>query len=52
MKKQMMHANKRAIPYVVLVGEEEMSSNTYTLKNMVSGEQEKLSLQALISKVK
>ncbi|MFD0991068.1 histidine--tRNA ligase [Mariniflexile jejuense] len=52
MKKQMNHANKRNIPFVVLVGEEEMTSNTYTLKNMVSGEQFKVSLGDLISKVK
>jgi histidyl-tRNA synthetase len=52
MKKQMMHANKRNIPFVVLVGEDEMQSNTYTLKNMVSGEQNKLLLEELIQKVK
>jgi histidyl-tRNA synthetase len=52
MKKQMAHADKRAIPFVVLVGEEEVNSNTFTLKNMVSGEQSKLSLQNLILKIK
>ena len=49
MKKQMNYANKRAIPYVVLVGEEEMKTNNYTLKNMNSGEQYKVSLSELIS---
>jgi len=52
MKKQMNHANKRNIPFVVLVGDEEIKSDSYTLKNMVSGEQEKVSLQDLISKFK
>ena len=52
MKKQMNHANKRAIPFVVLVGEEEVNSNTYTLKNMISGEQHKVSMEALINLVK
>ncbi|MCL4156192.1 UNVERIFIED_CONTAM: hypothetical protein GTU68_042983 [Idotea baltica] len=52
MKKQMNHANKRNIPFVVLVGEEEMNNNIYTLKDMKSGEQSKLSLQDLISKLK
>ncbi len=52
MKKQMNHANKRAIPFVVLVGEEEMKSEVYTLKNMVKGEQDKLDLDALITAVK
>ena len=52
MKKQMNHANKRQIPFIVLVGEEEIISNTYTLKNMNSGEQLKLSLQDLITHIK
>ncbi|SFZ92057.1 histidyl-tRNA synthetase [Flaviramulus basaltis] len=52
MKKQMNHANKRNIPFVVLVGEEEMNSNIYTLKNMVSGEQHKVSLEDLINHIK
>jgi histidyl-tRNA synthetase len=52
MKKQMMHANKRNIPYVVLVGEQEMYSNTYTLKNMISGIQETVPLEVLISLIK
>ena len=47
MKKQMQYADKRNIPYVVLVGEEEMRANEYTLKNMKSGEQEKLTLERL-----
>lgn len=49
MKKQMSHANKRTIPFVVLVGDKEIEDNVYTLKNMASGEQLKLSLQELIS---
>ncbi|MBP0903794.1 histidine--tRNA ligase [Mariniflexile gromovii] len=52
MRKQMDHANKRNIPFVVLVGEEEVASNTYTLKNMVSGEQFKVSLSELVNHLK
>ncbi|PWH81459.1 histidine--tRNA ligase [Algibacter marinivivus] len=52
MKKQMNHANKRQIPFVVLVGDQEIESNTYTLKNMISGEQDKVSLETLMSKIK
>ena len=51
MKKQMQYADKRNIPYVVLVGEEEIKANEYTLKNMKSGEQEKLTLERLIDKL-
>ena len=51
MKKQMNYANKRDIPFVVLVGEEEMNANSYTLKNMKSGEQTKCSLSDLIQTI-
>lgn len=52
LKKQMNYANKRNIPFVVLVGEEEMNNSLYTLKDMKSGEQKKVSLDVLISSVK
>lgn len=52
MKKQMNYANKRNILFVVLVGEEEMNNSLYTLKDMKSGEQKKVSLDVLISSVK
>ena len=52
MKKQMNYANKREIPFVVLVGEEEMDNAVYTLKDMKSGAQTKVSLEALITAVK
>jgi histidyl-tRNA synthetase len=52
MKKQMQYANRRNIPYVVMVGEEEMSTTTFTLKNMVSGKQSKVSLDQLISELR
>ncbi len=47
MKKQLNYANKRNINYVVLVGESELASNTFTLKNMQSGEQQNVSLDSL-----
>ncbi|WGD34157.1 histidine--tRNA ligase [Olleya sp. YS] len=52
MKKQMNYANKRNIPFVVLVGEEELKNNQFTLKNMESGTQDKVNLDTLISKLK
>lgn len=48
MKKQMNYANKRSIPFVVIVGSSEIETNTYTLKNMLSGEQTSCNLQELI----
>ena len=37
MKKQMTHANRRNIPYVVLAGTEEMEAEKYTIKYMQQG---------------
>ncbi len=48
MKKQMNYANKRQIEYVVLVGEQEVTSNSYTLKNMSTGEQTNCNLSTLL----
>jgi histidyl-tRNA synthetase len=48
MKKQMNYANRRSIPFVVLVGEEEVKSELFTLKNMESGEQNKLVFNKLL----
>lgn len=43
LKKQMGYANGKAIPYVLLIGEEEVSADLLTLKDMNSGEQKKMS---------
>ncbi|WP_417290113.1 histidine--tRNA ligase [Corallibacter sp.] len=51
MKKQMNHANKRNIPYVVIVGEKEIETNTYALKHMASGEQLSVTLTQLVSQL-
>ncbi|NJB82308.1 histidine--tRNA ligase [Wenyingzhuangia aestuarii] len=48
MKKQMMYANRRSIPFVVLVGEKEMEEDTYTVKNMESGKQMMYKLNELL----
>lgn len=51
LKKQMSYANSNAIPYVVLVGEEERLSGVFTLKDMQSGEQYKLTESELIARL-
>ena len=43
MKKQMSYANAQGVPYVALVGENEMAEGKVTLKNMATGEQCQLS---------
>ncbi len=52
MKKQMTHANRRDIPFVILAGKEEIEQQQFTLKNMKSGEQFTVSQQELIEKLK
>lgn len=52
LKKQMKYANSRNVPYAVIVGDEEMTSGQLSLKNMASGEQEKLDLEKIIAKLK
>jgi len=51
MKKQMIYADKRNIPFVVLAGDTEMQSEVYNLKYMKSGEQESFNLEELINKL-
>jgi histidyl-tRNA synthetase len=51
MKKQMGYADAKKIPFVVLVGSDEMTSGQLTLKNMQSGEQEKVSADELVKKL-
>lgn len=52
MKKQMTYADKKGIPYVALVGENEMKSGVVSLKNMTNGEQENFTADELIQKLK
>lgn len=47
MKKQMSYADAKKIPFVALVGEEEISSGLISLKKMQSGEQIKLSFEEI-----
>ncbi len=49
MKKQMSYANAKQIPFVVLVGENEINEGKLTLKNMSTGEQQLVSSQELIT---
>ncbi len=51
MKKQMSYADNKRIPYVALVGANEMESGKINLKNMITGEQEPVTVEELISKL-
>ena len=48
LKKQMSYADAKNIPYVVLIGSDEMQSGLLTLKDMQTGDQEKLTVEAII----
>lgn len=47
--KQFQHADKRGIPFAILVGEEEMSNSEFTLKNLATGEQQKVDFATLVT---
>jgi histidyl-tRNA synthetase len=44
----MTYADDKNIPFVILIGSDEMESGLLTLKNMKSGEQQKLSSEQII----
>jgi histidyl-tRNA synthetase len=49
--KQLKYADKKGIPYVIILGPEEIKKREVTLKNMKTGAQEKTSLENLIPKL-
>lgn len=51
-KKQMTYANDKNVAYVAMVGETEMANGTIALKCMETGEQENLTIDEVISKLK
>ena len=52
MQRQMKYANASNIPFVAIVGENELAENKIMLKNMISGEQELLTIDECIKKLK
>jgi len=51
LKKQMKYANEKNVPFVIFINEDEISSNLLELKNMSSGEQQKLSIKDIITTI-
>jgi len=49
--KQLKYANKKSIPYVVIIGPEEVASGKVVLKDMKTGEQFKLTQEELVNKL-
>ena len=52
MKKQMSYANDKNIPFVAIVGENEMNEGKLTLKNMTTGEQLLVTPEELLAAIK
>jgi histidyl-tRNA synthetase len=52
LKKQLDFANKKLIPFTIVIGADEMQSGALSFKNMESGEQEKLTIEQIIQKLK
>ena len=48
----MKYANDLKVPFVIIIGQEELLTRSYTLKNMITGSQEKLTLDQIIAKIK
>jgi histidyl-tRNA synthetase len=46
-KKMLDYANAKQIPYVALIGSEEVQTNTISLKNMITGEQRRVAASEL-----
>ena len=51
-KAKFKYADKLKIPYVAIIGEEEEKNGTVSLKNMITGEQEELSMDKVIEILK
>ena len=52
MKKQMSYANSKGIPFVAMAGENEMNEGKLMLKNMETGEQQLVTIDELVLKIK
>ena len=50
-KAKFKYADKLQIPYVIVIGEDEVNSGTVTLKNMETGEQQKYLLEEVIKQI-
>ena len=50
MKKQLGYADAKKIPFVAIVGENEMAENKINLKNMLTGEQTLVTIEELIER--
>ena len=50
-KAKMTYANKLKVPFVVILGEDELRGGLYSVKNMSTGEQHALTLEAAVAEI-
>jgi histidyl-tRNA synthetase len=51
LKKQLQYANNNNIPFVIIIGEDEIKNGKYILKNMKDGNQNLLTINEIINKM-
>jgi histidyl-tRNA synthetase len=49
LKKQMKYANQINVPFTIIIGSDEMESETFSLKNMLTGDQVKCQFDELVN---
>jgi histidyl-tRNA synthetase len=47
--KQFKYAEKKGIPYIVIIGEKELADQEANIKNIVTGEQRRISLASMVN---
>lgn len=52
MRKQMSYADKKAVKFVAIIGQEELQNGTVTLKNMMKGDQQSLPIDEMVKVIK
>jgi len=51
LNKQLKYANKKGIPYVIIIGPEEEKNGMVVFKDMKTGEQQKLTIKEIIKQL-
>jgi histidyl-tRNA synthetase len=51
-QKQLEFANKKMVPYTIVIGSEEVKSGVLAFKNMKTGEQQKLTIEKILNTFK
>ena len=52
LKAKFKYADKLQIPYVIIIGEDEIAEGKFTMKNMITGEEERRSIEECINELK